>query len=59
MINKSPDSYNLNYDKEVWQLQLETKFIRRLPKISQAPNTAFTLKTPLRHYAKRALTLGY
>ena len=39
-------------------IELETKAMRRFAKISQAqaPSSAFTFKTLLRHYAKRVLT---
>ena len=39
-----------------WQLELETKAIRRFVITAKAP-TAFTFKTLLRQYAKRELTL--
>ena len=42
-------------------IELETKAMRRFAKISQAqaPSSAFTFKTLLRHYAKQALKLGH
>ena len=42
-------------------IELETKAMRRFAKISQAqaPSSAFTFKTLLRHYAKRTLTPRY